>query len=111
MAINKSTSFSTEDQEIAMISKALSHPARVAILRYLANQNSCICGDIVDELPLAQSTVSQHLNELKKAGLIKGIIEGPKMCYCIDPEKYDELHEVLNSFLIEVKEQNQKTCC
>jgi len=111
MATDKRRFFSESDQEIALISKALSHPARVTILNYLANQTSCICSDIVDELPLAQSTVSQHLKELKTAGLIKGVIEGPKMCYCIDLEKYEAMSQKLITFLEEVKDINQKTCC
>ena len=73
------------DAELAALSKALGHPARVAILRILARRNACICGDIVEELPLAQSTVSQHLKVLKDAGLIRGDVEGPRVCYCIEP--------------------------
>jgi len=111
MAINKSTEFSTLDQELAAFSKAISHPARVAILRYLAEQNTCICGDIVDELPLAQSTVSQHLKELQNAGLIKGSIDGPKTCYCIDHGKYEELSEKLKDYMEKIKNLNQVNCC
>jgi ArsR family transcriptional regulator, arsenate/arsenite/antimonite-responsive transcriptional repressor len=73
------------DQELAALAKAVGHPARVAILRLLARKNACICGEIVDELPLAQSTVSQHLKVLKQAGLVQGEVEGPTVCYCIDP--------------------------
>ncbi len=73
------------DQELASLTKAVGHPARVAILRLLTHRESCVCGDIVDELPLAQSTVSQHLKVLKEAGLIKGEIDGPRVCYCIEP--------------------------
>lgn len=111
MAVDKRSIFSEEDQEISLISKALSHPARVTILKYLAKQNSCVCGDIVDELPLAQSTVSQHLKELKNAGLIQGTIEGPKTCYCINTEKYEQLSSLLTSFLEEIKNNHQETCC
>lgn len=111
MAINKKTEFSINDQEISSFAKALSHPARLAILRYLAEQNSCICGDIVDALPLAQSTVSQHLRELKNIGLIKGSIEGPKTCYCIDLEKYKYLNEKLRLHLDKILEVNQTNCC
>lgn len=73
------------DQELAMLAKALGHPARVQILRILARRDTCICGELVDELPLAQSTVSQHLKVLKDAGLIRGEIDGPRTCYCIEP--------------------------
>src|SRR5688572_4510061 len=73
------------DEELAVLSKALGHPARVKILRILVRRNTCICGDIVEELPLAQSTVSQHLKVLKDAGLIRGDVDGPRVCYCIEP--------------------------
>lgn len=73
------------DEELAGLSKAIGHPARVKILRILARKDACVCGDIVDELPLAQSTVSQHLKVLKDAGLIRGEVDGPRVCYCIEP--------------------------
>jgi DNA-binding transcriptional ArsR family regulator len=73
------------DEELASLSKALGHPARVKIVRILIRKNACVCGDIVDELPLAQSTVSQHLKVLKEAGLIRGDVDGPRVCYCIEP--------------------------
>jgi len=73
------------DEELAALAKALGHPARVQILRILARRSSCVCGDIVDELPLAQSTVSQHLKILKDAGLVRGRVDPPRVCYCIDP--------------------------
>ena len=73
------------DDDLAALAKALGHPARVKILRLLIRKNACICGDIVDELPLAQSTVSQHLKVLKDAGLIRGDVDGPRVCYCIEP--------------------------
>jgi DNA-binding transcriptional ArsR family regulator len=73
------------DEELATLTKALGHPARVKILRILVRQSTCICGDIVHELPLAQSTVSQHLKVLQDAGLIRGAVEGPRVCYCIEP--------------------------
>ncbi|MBJ6116713.1 winged helix-turn-helix transcriptional regulator [Pontibacter sp. BT310] len=84
MGITKTEAFKAADLTLAAYAKALAHPARVAILRILLERSSCICGDIVDELPLSQSTVSQHLKELKEAGLIKGDIDGKKVCYCID---------------------------
>ena len=73
------------DEDLANLTKALGHPARVKILRLLVRRSSCVCGDIVEELPLAQSTVSQHLKVLKDAGLIRGAVEGPRVCYCIEP--------------------------
>ncbi len=90
--------YTTKDQEIAKFTKALAHPARVAILQLLLQRRTCICGDIVDELPIAQSTVSQHLKELKKAGLIKGEIEGVSTCYCINENEWNKAKTVLNEF-------------
>ncbi|WP_343632112.1 metalloregulator ArsR/SmtB family transcription factor [Fluviicola sp.] len=84
MGTTKTDLFTHEQNEIASILKAIAHPARIAILEYLIQVDSCICGDIVNELPLAQPTVSQHLKELKNAGLIKGSIEGTSICYCVD---------------------------
>jgi len=84
MGLTKTEAFTKSQVEFAAIAKALGHPARIAILQVLADKKSCICGDIVDELPLSQSTVSQHLKELKSVGIIKGEIEGPSVCYCID---------------------------
>lgn len=89
MGISKSDEFSVKDNRIAAVAKALSHPARIAILKLLMKRNACVCGDIVEELPLSQSTVSQHLKELKEAGLIQGEIEGTKVCYCINPDNMD----------------------
>jgi ArsR family transcriptional regulator, arsenate/arsenite/antimonite-responsive transcriptional repressor len=80
------TSLSVDAHRFASICKALSHPARVQIIGYLKQINRCVCGQIVDALPLAQSTVSQHLKILKSCGLIRGEIEGPRTCYCINPE-------------------------
>ena len=73
------------DRELAALAKAIGHPARIQILRLLARREACVCGDIVGELPLAQSTVSQHLKVLKEAGLVRGEVDGPRVCYCIDP--------------------------
>jgi DNA-binding transcriptional ArsR family regulator len=103
------TDFFTEDQNrIANIAKALGHPARVAIIEYLLKVNECICGDIVNELPLAQPTVSQHLKELKNAGLIKGNIEGNSICYCIDEKAFELLSVFFSTIISTVKKQN---CC
>lgn len=84
MGATKTENFTDKQKDIAILAKALGHPARVAIIDYLLKVNSCICGDIVNELPLAQPTISQHLKELKNAGIIKGDIEGNSICYCID---------------------------
>jgi DNA-binding transcriptional ArsR family regulator len=84
MAIAKTEEFTKTDTWLADITKALSHPARIRILKILSEMNVCMCGDIVELLPLSQSTVSQHLKELKRVGLIKGEIEGPKVCYCVN---------------------------
>lgn len=88
MGTTKSEEFTLKDNKIAGYAKALAHPARIAILQILLKKQACICGDIVDELPLSQSTVSQHLKELKASGLIKGEIEGAKVCYCIDEKEW-----------------------
>jgi DNA-binding transcriptional ArsR family regulator len=102
MGLSKTEEFTKAQNEIALIAKALGHPARIAILQYLSEQKSCVCGDIVDELPLSQSTVSQHLKELKKAGLIKGEIEGPSVCYCIDSKALLKAKKLLGDLLHEV---------
>jgi DNA-binding transcriptional ArsR family regulator len=107
MGLSKTEEFTKAQNEIALIAKALGHPARIAILQYLSEQKSCVCGDIVDELPLSQSTVSQHLKELKKAGLIKGEIEGPSVCYCIDSKALLKAKKQLGDLLHEVHEG----CC
>lgn len=83
------------DAELARLAKALGHPARVAIVRLLLARASCVCGEIVDELPLAQSTVSQHLAALKRAGLIRGEIDGPRTCYCLEPAALERLKQLL----------------
>ena len=110
MGNSKSEEFSLRDNRIAGYAKALSNPARVAILRFLSEQNSCMCGDIVNELPLSQSTVSQHLKELKSAGLIKGEIDGAKVCYCINADAWTEMTTVLGQFFTTYKKLNN-TCC
>jgi ArsR family transcriptional regulator len=85
------------DEELAVLAKAVGHPARVQILRILVRRNTCICGDIVDELPLAQSTVSQHLKVLKEAGLIRGEIDGPRISYCVEPRTLRRLKALVGS--------------
>jgi ArsR family transcriptional regulator len=85
------------DEELAALAKAVGHPARVLILRLLARRDTCVCGDIVEELPLAQSTVSQHLRVLKEVGLIRGDIDGPRVCYCIEPRVLRRLKSLVGS--------------
>lgn len=95
----KKDQFESEYNEIADFAKALSHPARIKILQVLTDKKKCICGEIVDVLPLAQSTVSQHLKELKRVGLISGEVEGPKTCYCINHEKLDAVRRMFIKML------------
>lgn len=109
MGIAKIEEFTIKDNKIAKYAKALAHPARVAILQLLIKKQACICGDIVEELPLSQSTVSQHLKELKETGLIKGDIDGAKVCYCIDEKKWENAKWYLSSFFDGYT--NKKKCC
>ena len=109
MGIAKTEEFTIKDNKIAKYAKALAHPARVAILQLLIKKQSCICGDIVDELPLSQSTVSQHLKELKESGLIKGDIDGAKVCYCIDEKEWENAKNYLNSMFQSYSSKNK--CC
>lgn len=95
MGLTKTEIFSQEQNKVAAIAKALGHPARIAILQHLAKVNTCICGDLVDEIGLAQPTISQHLKELKAIGLIKGNVEGTSVCYCIDKENWEAFREVM----------------
>jgi DNA-binding transcriptional ArsR family regulator len=111
MAINKKQEFSEIDNQIASFAKAISHPARVAILKKLADCNKCICGDIVEVMPLSQSTVSQHLKELKNAGLIQGEIEGSSSCYCINWTNLEKEINELNKLITNLKENNSISCC
>ena len=91
MGASKTDFFTDSQNELAILTKALGHPARIAIIEHILKVNSCICGDIVNELPLAQPTVSQHLKELKNAGLIKGSVEGNSICYCIDENGFEKV--------------------
>ncbi len=111
MAINKKDVFKKEESELADFAKALAHPARIAILKALAKNGTCICGEIVEVLPLAQSTVSQHLKELKKAGLIKGTIEGTKSCYCINWPVFEAFSEIISKLFLSLKAQGEENKC
>ena len=108
MGLTKTAEFSKVHNDLAIIAKALGHPARIAIIQFLIKSKSCYCGDIVDELPLSQSTVSQHLSELKKAGLIKGDIDGPSVCYCIDEKGWARARKAVGNLFNSFVEQD---CC
>ncbi len=108
MGLSKTEFFTDQQNQIASISKALGHPARIAIIEYLLKVNACICGDIVNELPLAQPTISQHLKELKNAGLIKGNIEGNSICYCINEETFEIVKNYFSNIIAVTNKQN---CC
>jgi DNA-binding transcriptional ArsR family regulator len=110
MGATKSEEFSVKDNRIAKYTKALSHPARVAIIKLLIKSDACVCGDIVDQLPLSQSTVSQHLKELKSAGLIQGDIEGASVCYCVNVKELKAAQECLNELFDSCKQSKAKCC-
>lgn len=110
MGISKTEIFTDHQNEIALFAKAFGHPARVAILQHLFKMDSCVCGDLVNEIGLAQPTISQHLKELKNLGLIQGSIEGTRVCYCIDPKIWIKMKRIMSEFLdqdISIKEE----CC
>jgi DNA-binding transcriptional ArsR family regulator len=108
MGATKSEFFTAEQNKLAEIAKALGHPARIAILDHLMKVNACICGDIVEELPLSQPTISQHLKELKNAGLIQGNVEGNSICYCIHPESIELINNYIQRIL---RVSSPKSCC
>ncbi|MEL7001525.1 MAG: metalloregulator ArsR/SmtB family transcription factor [Bacteroidota bacterium] len=110
MGITKTASFTAAQNEIGALAKALGHPARIAILQYLVKTKACVCGDLVDELPLSQSTVSQHLKELKNAGLIQGTIEGPSVCYCINNKVWSQAKAILTG-LFDTHHVDSANCC
>jgi DNA-binding transcriptional ArsR family regulator len=109
MGLSKTEHFTIEQNQLAAVFKALAHPARIAILQVLIENNACICGDIVDQLPLAQATVSQHLKELKNAGLIKGEIEGTSVCYCINESTWNQVKELADTLFASYV--SIKSCC
>lgn len=112
MAINKKESFSPSEQQVADFARALAHPARVAILKVLAERESCVCGEIVEVMPLAQSTVSQHLKALLESGLIQGTIDGPRSCYCINRSAFEQFEDIFKSLFLQLgPAQTQKSCC
>ena len=107
MGLTKSQIFTEEQNDLAQFFKVLGHPARIAILQHISAQDACICNDLVEEIGLAQATISQHLKELKSIGLLKGDIEGKRMCYCINVERWNTIQEQLNSFFNTTK----SNCC
>lgn len=111
MAITKTLLFTEEQQKTAEILKAMGHPARIAILEILNNRQSCFCGDITEELPLAQSTVSQHLKALKNAGLIQGDIDGVRTCYCLSETGIEILKSLAIPFIQQLDIETKKSCC
>ena len=108
MGLTKTEIFTEEQNKIATIAKVLGHPARIAILQFLIKLESCVCGDLVKEIGLAQPTISQHLKELKKVGIIKGKIEGTSVCYCIHDENWENIKNLLGQFL---NKNATGTCC
>ncbi|MGB0391430.1 MAG: ArsR/SmtB family transcription factor [Salibacteraceae bacterium] len=109
MGVTRTDLFTEEQNEISKIAKALAHPARIAIIDYLLKSNACINGDLVQELGLAQATISQHLKELKNIGIIQGTIEGVSVSYCINPIRWEEVKGLFNGLFDQFNEPN--TCC
>ena len=105
MGKSKTILFTPQQNRLAELAKAIGHPARIAILEFLSKQDACVCGDIVDELPLSQSTVSQHLRALKEVGIIQGNVEGVSVCYCINPTVWQEAMNLFSGFMV-----NRKCC-
>ena len=109
MGLTKSEIFTAEQNQLSQLLKAMAHPARIAILQRILASNTCICGDLVEELGLAQATISQHLKELKSAGIIQGTIEGVSVCYCINPITWKLLEKQISAFLGAYK--GEANCC
>ena len=110
MGLAKTEMFTNRQNEIALFAKVFGHPARVAILQQLFRIDACYCGDLVDEIGLAQPTISQHLKELKHLGLIKGSVEGTSVCYCIDKENWTAMKELMSDFLNQDLPANEDCC-
>ncbi len=110
MTFKKTDLFDKDLQRLAEIAKVMSHPARLAILRYLANCNTCISGDISNEIPLSRTTVSQHLQELKKSGLIHGEIDGLKVNYCLCVDCIQDVKQLIESFIREISIEQKNQC-
>lgn len=110
MGLTKTENFTENQNELALIGKVFAHPARIAILQHLFKVNACVCGDLVDEIGLAQPTVSQHLKELRNMGLIKGDVEGTSVCYCVNVANWNEMKVKFKAFLDQVIELDQECC-
>jgi len=111
MGVTKTDLFTEQQNELAKVAKVLAHPARIAILQYLIQSNTCINGDLVQELGLAQATISQHLRELKETGIIKGSIEGVSVNYCIDPVRWSEIQHLFETLFSGFPKIQGETCC
>lgn len=111
MGATKTESFTTAQNELAGLLKAMAHPARIAIIEFLLKTDACICGDIVNELPLSQPTVSQHLRELKNAGIIQGNVEGTAICYCLNPEAFSKIQQSIGGIHETLLRKNENSCC
>lgn len=109
MGVTKTEIFTAEQNQLALFAKVLGHPARIAILQHIMKINSCICGDLVEEIGLAQATISQHLRELKNMDLIQGSIEGTKVCYCINPNTWNKMSALIKGFMNQDIQNNH--CC
>lgn len=109
MGLTKTNLYTDQQNELAVLAKVLGHPARIAILEQLTEENTCICGDLVTEIGLSQPTISQHLKELKQAGLIKGTVEGTKMCYCLNIDRWKKIKEQFFGFFNKISSANN--CC
>jgi predicted transcriptional regulator len=109
MGLTRTEIFTDKQNKLALMMKALAHPARIAIIQQLLKANACICGDLVNELGLAQATISQHLKELKNVGLIKGTIEGTSVCYCIDEKVWKQYRKDMDAFFVDFRIKD--TCC
>jgi len=110
MGTTKSEQFTTRQNELSALAKAIGHPARIAIIEYLLQTDACVCGDIVELLPLAQATVSQHLKELKNAGLIKGSIEGTSVCYYIDENGFEKIKSFFDHVALSITNRKNECC-
>lgn len=111
MGITKTDLFTEEQNRLAVLAKAIAHPARIAIIQHLIKANTCINNELVNELGLAQATVSQHLKELKKVGILQGTVEGKAMCYCINPDEWNFIKNELNKFFSQPIGCNSTDCC
>ena len=111
MGLTKAALFTEEQQELAAVAKALGHPARMAILQYLIKTKACVNGDLVEEIGLAQATISQHLRELKKAGIVQGTVEGPRVNYCIDGKRWQELKDLFHDLFERFESPDPARCC